>query len=367
MIFKQLLRRFSLQGSQNMTVPTIVPELAARIPDWLEELALPGLSLALVEDGSLAWAAGFGLRDKAAGLPVTDETIFNAASISKPVFACLVFQLVETGQLDLDAPLSCYLPEPYLPDEPRLDEITARRVLCHTTGFPNWRAEPGSLPVFFPPGQRFSYSGEGYVYLQRVVEQICRQPLSEAIQGGLFAPLGMLDSSFTWEERFEGRAAMNYDEQGAPADQHRPSQANAAYTLLTTPSDLARWMASLLGETGPSLMHPVSLEAMFTPQVAANDLAPWKDTWPDGSYTPYPDVFWGLGWGIQDGQGERAFFHWGDNGIAHAFAIGFPASRRGMVAMVNSANGLSLWKPLFGLVFGDDLPAIRWLENMYAH
>jgi CubicO group peptidase (beta-lactamase class C family) len=351
-----------------MTYPLVAPSipfLKEKIQGWLEEMGLAGLSLALIEDASLIWAEGFGQRDKAAGLPVTPETIFEAASISKPVFANLAFQLVQSGRLDLDAPLSRYLPELYLPDEPHLEAITARRVLCHTTGLPNWRSDATTLRAYFPPGMRYSYSGEGYVYLQRVVEQISGMTLAELSQVNLLRPLGMVHSSFIWEERFDGQATAHYDRQGEPVEKYKPDQANAAYSLNTTPSDLGRFMACLLGKPGASLLTEKMVEEMLTPQIAANDLPPWKDSWPDGPFTPDPNVFWGLGWGIQRWKREDAFFHWGDNGNAHAFAIGFRRSRSGMVAMVNSANGWKLWPRLFGSVFEEHMPAITWLESMY--
>ena len=93
--------------------------------------------------------------------------------MSKPLFTYAALQLVESGKLDLDTPLDHYLPSPYLPDDPRTGEITPRMVMAHTTGLPNWRKggwrAGGPLPLRFPPGTRFSYSGEGYLYLQRAV------------------------------------------------------------------------------------------------------------------------------------------------------------------------------------------------------
>jgi CubicO group peptidase (beta-lactamase class C family) len=83
-----------------------------------------------------------------------------------------VLKLVEQGKLGLDVPLTTYLPKPFIAADERLAKITARIVLSHRSGFPNWPADDGSVSIYFTPGERFSYSGEGYVYLQRVVEQI---------------------------------------------------------------------------------------------------------------------------------------------------------------------------------------------------
>src|SRR5271167_1564548 len=123
--------------------------------------------MVVIRNGKTTWVHGFGIKESTTGQPVTVETVFEAASLSKPVFAYGVLKLVEQGKLGLDVPLTTYLPKPYIAGDERLAKITARIVLSHRTGFPNW------------PGERFSYSGEGYIYLQRVVEKITGKPLNE--------------------------------------------------------------------------------------------------------------------------------------------------------------------------------------------
>lgn len=142
---------------------------------------------------------GFGVKNAKIGLPVTAETVFEAASLSKPVFAYGVLKLIDQGKLGLDVPLTTYLPKPYIDGDERLNKITARIVLSHRTGFPNWRGKP-SLKICFTPGERFSYSGEGYIYLQRVVEHITGKPLNEYITEAVFTPLGMANSSYVWRQ-----------------------------------------------------------------------------------------------------------------------------------------------------------------------
>ena len=138
-----------------------IAALQKRVPELLSEATIPGLSLALIRDGKTYWEHAFGVRDEKTGLPVTGETIFEAASLSKPVFAYGVLKLVDQGKLDLDAPLSRYMPQLYVEGDPRIDKITARIVLSHRTGFPNWRDAGRPLKIYFTPGERFSHSGEG--------------------------------------------------------------------------------------------------------------------------------------------------------------------------------------------------------------
>jgi CubicO group peptidase (beta-lactamase class C family) len=123
----------------------LVVDLEQRIPKTLRDNAVPGCSIALVRQGEVAWSRGFGVADVISSVPVDSGTIFGALSMSKPVFAYAVLKLCETGVLDLDAPLTRYTPERWVPDDPRLDLITARHVLSHTTGFPNWHVSRSSL------------------------------------------------------------------------------------------------------------------------------------------------------------------------------------------------------------------------------
>src|SRR5215471_4940680 len=165
------------------------------LPDRMAKGVVPGLSIALFRDRRRYWVHSFGVRDAKSGQPVTEETIFEAASLSKPVFAYGVLKLVDRGKLDLDIPLSRYMPQLYVEGDRRIDKITARIVLSHRTGFPNWRGAGHPLEIYFTPGERFSYSGEGFVYLQKVVEAITGKPLNEYMSEAVFRPLGMASSS----------------------------------------------------------------------------------------------------------------------------------------------------------------------------
>src|SRR5262249_29626119 len=156
-----------------------------------------------------------GVRRMMTGAPVTDRTIFEAASLSKPVFAYAVLQLMNAGAVSLDEPLSRFLPGHMAADD-RASLITGRHVLSHTTRLPNWRSETRPLRTYFAPGERFSYSGEGFVYLQRVVEQIVGGALEGIMNRLVFAPLGMASSSFVWQDRFEQDFAEPHDSGRVP-------------------------------------------------------------------------------------------------------------------------------------------------------
>lgn len=151
---------------------TLIADLEKQIPQLMEEALVPGLSLAIIQDGKLFWRRGFGVKDAASKNPVDNDTVFEAASTSKPVFAYAVMKLCEKGVMDLDTPLTKYTSERFLHGDPRLDLITARHVLSHTSGFPNFRSKEEPLAIHFTPGEKWSYSGEGYSYLQSVVTHL---------------------------------------------------------------------------------------------------------------------------------------------------------------------------------------------------
>src|SRR5260370_24464565 len=140
---------------------TLITDLEKQIPKLLVENFVPGLAIVLIKNGEVSWRRGFGVKDSAAEKPVDDDIMFEAASMGKPVFAYAVMKLCERGLLDLDTPLTKYTPERYLEGESRLDLITARQVLSHTSGFQNWRSEKEPLKIHFTPGEKFLYSDEG--------------------------------------------------------------------------------------------------------------------------------------------------------------------------------------------------------------
>jgi CubicO group peptidase (beta-lactamase class C family) len=148
---------------------------------------IPGLALAVIQKGEIVYTKGYGLLKSDSAAKVTEQTIFDAASLSKPVFGYAVFKLIEAGKLSLDTPLYTYLPYPDIAYDERYKKITARMVLSHTTGFPNWRGGD-KLKIQFTPGEKFSYSGEGFVYLQKVVEKITGKSLNEVMQEMVFTP-----------------------------------------------------------------------------------------------------------------------------------------------------------------------------------
>jgi CubicO group peptidase (beta-lactamase class C family) len=337
--------------------PATIAALEKKIPELLKDGAVPGLSVALIRDGKTYWVHGFGVRNAKSGQPVVDETIFEAASLSKPVFAYGVLKLVDQGKLDLDTPLSKYLPKPYIEGDARLEKITARIVLSHRTGFPNWRGDGNSLTIHFTPGERFSYSGEGFVYLQKVVEQVTGKPLNAYMNEAVFVPLGMISSSYVWRPDYDARTALPHDAAGQAGEKFKSKEANAAASLHTTAGDYVLFVEAMLNGTG---LNKKTLKEMERPQIPVDpECTNCTEREPKELSK---SVFWGLGIGIQEtGEGE-SLWHWGDNGRFKCYVVAYPKQKIGFVVFMNGENGLSIINELLQTAIAGEQPALRWLK-----
>jgi len=332
-------------------------KLERLVPRIMKEGDVPGLSLAVVQDGRIRYHRAFGVREAGASAAVDDDTIFEAASLSKPVFAYAVLKLVDAGVLDLDTPVAKLLPGDYAED-PRARRITPRHVLTHTTGFPNWRSGPG-LKMFFEPGERFSYSGEGFVYLQKAVERATGQTLESLMTRLVFEPLGMRSSSYVWQDRFEGRTATGHDGVSKPIPLRRPWEAIAAASLHTTAIDYAHFLIAALD--GAGLAEKTRAE-MLRMQIRVDEGC-------DNCIARKPtgrlsrEIGWGLGWGLEESDGGVALWHWGDNGSGfHCYVLGDPRRRSGVVVLTNSLGGHGIIPDVVTAAVGRRHPAFAWLD-----
>jgi CubicO group peptidase (beta-lactamase class C family) len=334
-----------------------IAELEKQAPELLREASVPGMSVALIRGGKTYWARGFGVKDVKTGQPVTEQTTFEAASLSKPVFAYGVLKLVDEGKLDLDAPLTKYLPQRYIDGDEQLDKITARIVMSHRTGFRNWRGDGNALKIYFTPGERFSYSGEGFVYLQKVVEQITGKKLNDYMSEAVFVPLGMTNSSYVWRPEFDAQTATGHDADGQSGEKWKPQDANAASSLQTTAADYARFVEAVLNGTG---LKPATLRELEKPRIAVDPACTNCTDRVPGELSK--EVFWGLGWGIQETKNGESLWHWGDNGAFKAYVVAYPKQKIGVVVFLNGENGLAIRDKLVRMAIGGEQPAFAWAK-----
>ncbi|MDQ3749664.1 MAG: beta-lactamase family protein [Acidobacteriota bacterium] len=282
----------------------LIAQLEKSIPQLMRDGEVPGLSIAVIRDAKIVWQQSFGVANSATNQPVSDDTIFEAASLSKPVFAYGVLRLVEKDKLDLDTPLVKYLPKPYVENDERAGLITARMVLTHTTGFPNWSINQ-PLKTQFNPGEMFSYSGEGFVYLQKVVEHLTGQQLDAVMRKEVFEPLGMTSSSYVWMDKYETLKATGHDSAGVARPRRKYSEANAAGSLHTATADYAKFIIAVMKGTGlkKEIFKQMLGQQMKVDEGCSNCIA----NKPTGKFSN--SVFWGLGWGLQQTENRNSFWH----------------------------------------------------------
>jgi CubicO group peptidase (beta-lactamase class C family) len=332
--------RPAIQVAETLTPPNPdTAALARDIPRLLRESGVPGLSIAVVRGGQVAWTGAFGTANDSAKSPLDTATVFEAASLSKPVFAYAVLRLADRGELDLDRPLAELLEYPRLAHEPRARRITARMVLSHATGLPNWGGD--TLRLDFEPGTGYGYSGEGFLYLQKALERATGRSLDELAAREVFRPLGMTRSSFVWQERFAGREAWATSWLWRVAPVNRYADGNAAASLVTTAADYGRFVSAVLAGRG---LSPAMWKQFLTP-VRETD----------------PGIHIGLGVRLEDGPAGPRFFHSGSNGRRFTcYMAGDLGSGLGLVFFTGAYDGTTLVRPLASRVLGGDGAPRHW-------
>lgn len=323
----------------------------------MSEMRVPGVSLAVIHRANLAARRAYGVTDVATRKPVEHSAIFEADSMSKPVFAYVVLKLCEKGILGLDTPLSKYAPKPFLTGDPRLDLITPRHILAHTSGFPNWRSGDEPIRIHFAPGSQYRYSGEGYYYLQSVIThlcgktftndcstfedglEVCATDISDFMRRNALEPFGMQDSGYLLSERQTKAKATGHSKDGerfAPVAPTGPSVTRyaAAGALCCTATDYANFMLEVLNPKKPDefRLKPETISEMLRPHVKVVN----------GAFTSS----WALGWQVQD---NGLINHGGDNKGFHSHALANPKSKSGFVVMTNGDRGPELIQKLFVL------------------
>jgi len=331
-----------------------VNKLETLTPKLMNELKVPGVSICLIQNKEIAFSKSFGVSDASLKTEVTEKTMFEACSMSKPVFAYLVLELVEQGKLELDNPLYEYLLEEFVcTDEDYPKQITARMILSHTSGLPNWRKgseeNESPLPIYFKPGTKFQYSGEGIYYLQRVVEHITNESLGSFAKRTLFDKLGLESTSFVWTEKYDQQIATGHNNDGNCNERKKYLHSNAAYTLYTTSDEYAKLIIEIMkpGDQNDYSLSDSMIEEMLTHQVRVDTREvidrPGRNLGLQG--------FRGLGWAIDSTITGDVVYHSGANQTGFRCYSQFsPKDGSGIVIMTNGENGSELWQRLIKVI-----------------
>ncbi len=369
-------------------------QFLTRLPQIMQAFAVPGVGMAVVEAGKVVWCSSFGVSHALTRKPVDAGTVFETASLSKPVFAYLVLQLVDRGEIDLDMPLVRYRRPDYLAKHRWIELVTARDVLRHSSGLPNWRKSPATeeLVPMVAPGMRIDYSGEAIFWLQLVVETLTGQSLDESMQTHLFGPAGMGDSSYTWNADLAARSVYGHRRHDQPGEGMPPQMLREQWgfaqqvaerlgkplsswkyqdaaralpeVMALAPVGLVAWPGDILANAAASLRTTVQDYATFlTLMVARTQRAPWEITGSTRQAMLTPQIRvpgrWtekGLGWNMEATVDGSVFYHSGSNGdIFKNFALGDAPRQRGLVVLTNGGSGSFVHQRVVRAATGYDL------------
>ena len=365
-----------------IAAPALTPRDGSQPSDFsalLSAAGVPAFAMVTITNGEARFLHQ-GMRRRGEPAEVDQQTVFQAASLTKPVFAFVFLALVREGRIELDRPVGSYVELPNLADA-RAKTITARHLLSHSSGWNNWRNQAtDTLTCAFDPGSRWLYSGEGYYFLQRIMEAVTSQPMALVLRQRLFEPLGMSRSSVVGLEALDPHLATGHSLDGEPrapfgrplllalrarlaargesldlareADVHAalraadPNRAplpnflspNAASSLLTTTADLGRFLSHLLG-AGREVT-----DQMLTPVVRRNE----------GSR-------WGLGLGSEAVAGRPVGWQWGDNPGFKNFVAVDPQAGSGVAILTNGDRGARVYERVVRQMTGIDHPAFLYV------
>ena len=367
------------EGAAGFTPPN--SRIDRAVHDVMARTGARGMAVALIKDGGVRYVQAYGVRNSK-GDPLRTDTVMYGASLTKTVFAFTALQLVDQGKLSLDTPLANYLEKPLVeydtdaiyPDkygpyrdlasDPRWKTITARHVLTHSTGFPNfWWTEPDEkLHIHFDPGSRYSYSGEGMILLQFVIENGRKDKGLGVDVGTLtqanFDRLGMTRTSLVWRPDFRPNLADGFTDQGKSVPHDERSKVRAAGSMDTTIADLAKFFSALVRREGLSAS---SYTEMLKPQLRIGTATQFPTFAPElPTSRQRKDLHGGLGVIVFDGPRGRGFFKGGHDGQTANMLVCLERSKDCVLLMSNDVRAEAGYASLVDLILGESGVPLDW-------
>jgi len=298
------------------------------INSWLKLNGVPTLGIGVIEKGQLQQVRVFGELE--AGKSAPYNTIFNVASLAKPVTAIVALKLVSSGKWSLDEPIFKYWTDPDVANDTRSKQVTTRHILSHQSGFPNWRYmnKSGELDFKFAPGEKYQYSGEGFEYLRKALESKFDKSLNELATELVFNPSSMIDTQYVFNSSIDqSRFAKGYNSDGIAYDTIKNQTANGADDLLTSIEDYGKFLVSVLNKDGIS-------EEVYK-EMTSHQAESTK-----GKH-------FGLGFEIYDfDDGEYALSHGGADKGAQTIVFIFPNTKDGLIIFTNVDDGYKVFEKL---------------------
>jgi CubicO group peptidase (beta-lactamase class C family) len=334
---KQTIENIRISGDP---VPDLIPAkgilqqfdsaAAKQVDDFVETYQkyfnIPGVSLALIKDGKLVYHKTYGVKNTMTGEKVDENTLFEAASVTKPVFSFAVQRLAERGIIDLNRPLYLYLPYPDIAQDERYKLITAKHVLTHRTGFPNWRwmNEDGKLNLKFTPGTSYNYSGEGFEYLKMVVEKITGKKVEQVLKEEVIEPVGLYHTFFSRNDSLRQFVANGHFDM-MPTFDELPENPGMAYSMHTEAKIFTRFMIYMLEQKG---LGEKSYDTIFSKQS--------EYIYGPGDEKPTYPEYMGMSLEIRETAFGKSFGHGGNNGDFKCKFEVYKDLKSGYVVFTNS-------------------------------
>jgi CubicO group peptidase (beta-lactamase class C family) len=353
----------------------------AEVSKIMTRTGAKGMAVAVIDHGKVGYVQAYGSRN-AKSDPLTTDTVMYGASLTKTVFAYTVMQLVDQGKLkldtpikdDLDQPLPSYGPDPIFPDkygpykdladDPRWERITPRMCLTHSTGFSNfWFMEPDQkLHIHFEPGTHFSYSGEGFILLQFVVEHGRKAQGLGLDVGDLtkanFDRLGMTRTSLTWRNGQDPNVADGWNDQGQPQPHDKRSKVRAAGSMNTTITDFSKFTAALVSGNGLSAASSAEMTKPRLHIPTAHQFPLFQADLPASEQRK--DLYAGLGVVVFDGPQGHGFFKGGHDGQTANTMVCIDASQRCALILSNDVRAEAGFAELVRFILGDTGVPYDW-------
>ena len=305
------------------------------LPKLLTKHNVAGMGAAIIREGRIVWTGGYGLQGP--GTPVTESTLFNVASMAKPVAAEVILRLAAAQRLSLDESMAAAWVDPDIVHDPRAAKLTPRLALSHQMGFANWRrmSPGGKLTFEFEPGARFGYSGEGYNYVARFAEKKTGSTFEALVDQYVFRPMGLSHMSFSGRPWMGGNVAIPMDTTGAwgKPDLRPEGDLKAADDLFSTVREYATFLIAVMDRAG--LPGALADERIRSHVDIANQ---WPCVAKPAMFCP-THTGYALGW-IRFDYGEvPVIWHGGDDWGEHSLAYFYPRTRDGVIVMVNGGSG----------------------------
>jgi CubicO group peptidase (beta-lactamase class C family) len=340
-----LLGLFTL-GSASLAQSHRIPEREMSV--LLQVNHVPSASITMVRHRKIEWSEAYGFE--APGKPATDRTLYNIASMAKPISAEVALRLASERKLSLDEPMYRDWTDPDIAKDPRRKLLTPRIALLHRTGFPNWRYQTGNVLTFtFTPGSAFSYSGEGYEYLARFMEKRTGSSFEDLAQRFVLGPVGMQDTAYTRKPWFQERVAFPANPSGEFLPPVFAASAVASDLVYAASRDYAKFLIA------------VSRASRITPELANErvDLNPGRTykCVPAPNYT-CPSTGVGLGWEVISFGPEKILMHLGKDQGTFSFSYIDLKSGDGLVLLTNGDAGSRLLTRVLELTTADP----KWVK-----